>query len=70
MVLSEYLILYLLGYHCTVDVLSSIEFDDTGDYIAVGDRGGRVVIFEREDKVNITDFNTSLNISYLHCLQS
>jgi hypothetical protein len=33
-----------------VDVLSAIEFDDTGDYIAVGDRGGRIVIFEREEK--------------------
>jgi len=33
-----------------IDVLSAIEFDDTGDFIAVGDRGGRIVIFEREDK--------------------
>lgn len=33
-----------------IDVLSSIEFDDTGDFIAVGDRGGRIVVFEREDK--------------------
>jgi len=33
-----------------VDVVSSIEFDDTGDFIAVGDRGGRIVIFERDEK--------------------
>jgi len=34
-----------------VDVVSAIEFDDTGDFIAAGDRGGRVVIFERcQDK--------------------
>jgi len=33
-----------------VDVVSAIEFDDTGDYIAVGDRGGRIVIFERDEK--------------------
>lgn len=32
------------------DTLSAVEFDDTGDYIAVGDRGGRIVIFEREEK--------------------
>jgi serine/threonine-protein phosphatase 2A regulatory subunit B len=31
-----------------VDVVSAIEFDDTGEYIAVGDRGGRIVLFERE----------------------
>eukprot|EP00005_Dracoamoeba_jomungandri_P002350 CAMPEP_0174261502 /NCGR_PEP_ID=MMETSP0439-20130205/11467_1 /TAXON_ID=0 /ORGANISM="Stereomyxa ramosa, Strain Chinc5" /LENGTH=433 /DNA_ID=CAMNT_0015345983 /DNA_START=134 /DNA_END=1435 /DNA_ORIENTATION=+ len=30
-----------------VDIVSAIEFDDTGDYLAAGDRGGRVVIFER-----------------------
>eukprot|EP01117_Protostelium_nocturnum_P003786 TRINITY_DN1504_c0_g1_i1.p1 TRINITY_DN1504_c0_g1~~TRINITY_DN1504_c0_g1_i1.p1 ORF type:complete len:447 (-),score=90.84 TRINITY_DN1504_c0_g1_i1:101-1441(-) len=33
-----------------IDVLSCIEFDHSGDFIAVGDRGGRIVIFEREDK--------------------
>lgn len=31
----------------TVDIVSAIEFDDTGEYIAAGDRGGRVVIFEK-----------------------
>jgi len=34
-----------------VDVVSAIEFDETGDFIAAGDRGGRVVLFERcQDK--------------------
>jgi len=32
------------------DVVSAIEFDDTGDFIAVGDRGGRIVLFERDEK--------------------
>ncbi|KAJ4840195.1 hypothetical protein Tsubulata_002946 [Turnera subulata] len=32
-----------------VDVVSAIGFDKTGDYLAAGDRGGRVVIFERKD---------------------
>ena len=32
----------------TVDIVSAIEFDQTGDYLAAGDRGGRVVLFERE----------------------
>ena len=31
-----------------VDVVSAIEFDDSGDFIAVGDKGGRIVLFERE----------------------
>ncbi|XP_071703773.1 serine/threonine protein phosphatase 2A 55 kDa regulatory subunit B beta isoform-like [Rutidosis leptorrhynchoides] len=35
-----------------VDIISAIEFDKTGDHLATGDRGGRVVLFERTDKVN------------------
>jgi len=31
------------------DVISAVEFDTTGDYLATGDRGGRVVLFKRED---------------------
>ncbi|XP_057976936.1 serine/threonine protein phosphatase 2A 55 kDa regulatory subunit B beta isoform isoform X4 [Malania oleifera] len=32
-----------------VDIISAIEFDKTGDHLATGDRGGRVVLFERID---------------------
>ncbi|KAJ8753613.1 hypothetical protein K2173_022854 [Erythroxylum novogranatense] len=32
-----------------VDMISAIEFDKSGDYLAVGDRGGRIVMFQRED---------------------
>lgn len=32
-----------------VDIISAIEFDKTGDHLATGDRGGRVVLFERTD---------------------
>lgn len=33
-----------------VSDVSAIEFDDTGDFIAVGDRGGKIVLFERDEK--------------------
>ncbi|KAG6395742.1 hypothetical protein SASPL_141866 [Salvia splendens] len=33
----------------TVDIISAIEFDKSGDHLATGDRGGRVVLFERTD---------------------
>jgi len=34
-----------------VDIVSAVEFNESGEYIATGDRGGRVVIFERcQDK--------------------
>jgi serine/threonine-protein phosphatase 2A regulatory subunit B len=29
------------------DILSSLAFDQTGDYIAVGDKGGRVILFKK-----------------------
>ncbi|PON72217.1 Protein phosphatase 2A regulatory subunit PR [Parasponia andersonii] len=32
-----------------VDIISAMGFDSSGDYLAVGDRGGRVVIFEKKD---------------------
>ncbi|GKV36423.1 hypothetical protein SLEP1_g44559 [Rubroshorea leprosula] len=32
-----------------VDIVSTLEFEKRGDYLAVGDQGGRVVIFERKD---------------------
>ncbi|KAG6674402.1 hypothetical protein I3842_15G039400 [Carya illinoinensis] len=32
-----------------VDIISAIEFDRTGNHLATGDRGGRVVLFERID---------------------
>jgi len=41
-----------------VDVVSAIEFDETGDYIAAGDRGGRIVVFEREEKSSRSENNT------------
>ncbi|XP_076938431.1 serine/threonine protein phosphatase 2A 55 kDa regulatory subunit B beta isoform-like [Bidens hawaiensis] len=35
-----------------VDIISAIEFDRSGDYLATGDRGGRVVLFERTNRTN------------------
>ncbi len=31
------------------DIISTVEFDHTGNYLATGDRGGRVVLFERNE---------------------
>lgn len=33
------------------DIISTVEFDDTGNYLATGDKGGRVVLFERNETV-------------------
>lgn len=34
------------------DIISTVEFDHTGDYLATGDKGGRVVLFERNESVS------------------
>ncbi|WOL08187.1 serine/threonine protein phosphatase [Canna indica] len=34
------------------DIISAIEFDKFGDHLATGDKGGRVVLFERTDARN------------------
>ncbi|KAG2136296.1 WD40-repeat-containing domain protein [Suillus cothurnatus] len=31
------------------DIISTVEFDATGNYLATGDKGGRVVLFERNE---------------------
>jgi hypothetical protein len=39
-----------------VDVVSSIGFEKSGDYLAVGDRGGRVVIFQAKHGKHVRIF--------------
>lgn len=34
------------------DIISTVEFDHTGDYLATGDKGGRVVLFERNENAS------------------
>lgn len=51
MVISKVMVVtYYSNFH-TVDVITAVEFDETGNYLATGDKGGRVVLFERGDKV-------------------
>ena len=34
-------------YPACVDFISAVEFNGSGEYFATGDRGGRVVVFQR-----------------------
>lgn len=45
-----------LAVFFAVDIISAIEFDKTGDHLATGDRGGRVVLFERTDTKDVCFF--------------
>ncbi|KAJ1363900.1 hypothetical protein KIN20_023863 [Parelaphostrongylus tenuis] len=38
------------------DVISCVEFSHDGEYIAVGDEGGRVVVFRRDQSVCLLAF--------------
>lgn len=44
-----------ITYFCFIiaDIISAVEFDHTGDYLATGDKGGRVVLFERNENVSL-----------------
>lgn len=44
------------------DIISTVEFDQTGDYLATGDKGGRVVLFERNESVTYTHQAADLGI--------
>lgn len=35
----------------TADIISTVEFNHTGELLATGDKGGRVVIFQRDPEV-------------------
>ncbi len=37
--------------HFLADLISTIEFNENGELLAVGDKGGRIVVFQREQQV-------------------
>lgn len=51
-----------------MDIISAIEFDKSGDHLATGDRGGRVVLFERTDTKDVS-LIFALAISFINKLR-
>lgn len=45
------------------DIISTVEFDHTGNYLATGDKGGRVVLFERNETVSVPEPPRALNLT-------
>ncbi|XP_007642075.1 serine/threonine-protein phosphatase 2A 55 kDa regulatory subunit B beta isoform isoform X1, partial [Cricetulus griseus] len=41
--------------HTEADIISTVEFNHTGELLATGDKGGRVVIFQREQEVPVEE---------------
>lgn len=54
------------GHYSTADIISAVEFDRTGDYLATGDRGGRVVLFERNKQVRASAW-CIINVHAMPC---
>lgn len=52
------------------DVLSAVEFDNTGKYLATGDKGGRVVVFETENGNNPKPIASNTEYKFLCEYQS
>lgn len=50
-----------------MDIISAIEFDKSGDHLATGDRGGRVVLFERTDAKDVSLIFAYANFFYYKC---
>ncbi|PIN06903.1 Serine/threonine protein phosphatase 2A, regulatory subunit [Handroanthus impetiginosus] len=54
-----------------IDIISAIEFDKTGNHLAAGDRGGRVVIFEdKGGKDDIIEFTPRKELEQLDSVVS
>lgn len=55
----EISVFFLNPFFCVLlaDIISAIQFDKTGDFLASGDRAGRVVLFERNHAVRKMSFS-------------
>lgn len=54
----------------TADIISTVEFNYTGDLLATGDKGGRVVIFQREQEVSDSKNKSVVTTLFLCCTVS
>lgn len=43
------------------DIITSVEFDHSGEFLATGDKGGRVVLFQRNNNVDVPESSTSVS---------
>lgn len=48
------------SFEFSADIISTVEFNHDGELLATGDKGGRVVIFQREPEV-CSSFNADLS---------
>lgn len=61
---------YFISVLFTADIISTVEFNYSGDLLATGDKGGRVVIFQREQEVSDLKNKSAVTILFLCCTVS
>ena len=54
----KYYIFLSSSFVFPADIISCVEFNHDGDLLATGDKGGRVVIFQRDPIVSILTLHT------------
>lgn len=42
----------IVFFHFSADIISTVEFNHNGDLLATGDKGGRIVIFQKDSAVS------------------
>ena len=45
--------MYIICVNVVADIISCVEFNADGELLATGDKGGRVVIFQRDQMVTV-----------------
>lgn len=40
--------LVTINFNVLADIISTVEFNQDGEFLATGDKGGRVVVFQRD----------------------
>ena len=55
---THFLTTYQRSINLSADIISCVEFNQDGDLLATGDKGGRVVIFQRDPAVRFHLFKT------------
>lgn len=61
---------YFISVLFTADIISTVEFNYSGDLLATGDKGGRVVIFQREQEVSDLKNKSAVTTLLLCCTVS
>jgi len=68
----------LTSFRFSADIVSTVEFNHDGELLATGDKGGRIVIFQKEEAVSETNghflkfldalMNTASNMLFALCV--